>query len=220
MCETLEELVDPRSTALVLVDLQNDFVGQGGVVDRRGEGREAKLRGIVANSAAVLECARQSGVTVVYLRYSRTSDHRYESPASLRWMLMKRGYAGDSVSAVEDTWGADIVDMLAPKPADYVIDKRRSSGFFGTALDAVLRAQHVRTVVLAGVSTHGCVESTARDAELRDYYVVLLEDCTGAYSDELHAAALTVMRSRYEVVTSRMLLDVWSRTIDRLAEKE
>ena len=211
VCETLGEIVEPRSTALLLIDLQNDFLSDDGIVRQRGEGQEVKLRGVVANTAAVLHAARESGVTVAYVRYGRTSDHRYESAASLRWTLMKRGYATDVVSAVEGTWGAEIVADLAPRAGEMVIDKRRASGFFGTALQDDLKARGIGTVVLAGVSTHGCVESSARDAELRDYYVVVLEDCVGAYSDELHHAALTVMRSRYEVVSSRSVLDEWIR---------
>lgn len=215
VCETLEELIEPRSTALLLVDLQNDFVSDGGVVARRGEGHEAKLRGVVANTAEVLQAARQRGVSVIYLRYGRTSDHRYESPATLRWTLMKRGYAAEAVSAVEGTWGAEVVASLTPRDEEKVMDKRRASGFFGTALEEELRARDVRTVVLCGVSTHGCVEATARDAELRDFYVVVLEDCVGAYSDALHHAALTVMRSRYEVVTSRAVIETWARKASR-----
>jgi nicotinamidase-related amidase len=211
VCETLEELVDPRSSALLLVDLQNDFVAAGGLVNRRGEGRDAALRGVVANTADVIRRAREVGAPLVYLRYIRTADHRFESPASLRWMVLKRGYATDRVSAVEGTWGAEIVDALAPRPVDTVIDKRRPSGFFGTGLDQALRTRGIRTVILAGVSTHGCVEATARDAELHDYYVVLLEDCVGAYSEALHHAAMTVMASRYEVAGSGAVTEAWSR---------
>ena len=211
VCETLGELVAPRSTALLLVDLQNDFVSDGGIVMRRGEGQKTKVRNIVANAAAVLRAAREHHVTVAYVRYGRTSDHRYESAATLRWTLMKRGYAADAVSAIEGTWGAEIAPDLAPEMGEIVIDKRRASGFFDTALHDELKARGIGTVVLAGVSTHGCVESTARDAELRDYYVVVLEDCVGAYSDALRQAALTVMRSRYEVVGSRDVLKEWMR---------
>ncbi len=209
VCETLEELVEPSSTALVLVDFQNDFVAEGGVVDRRGEGRDAKARGLVANTARVAQRARELGVCIVYLRYCRTKDHRFESPAALRWMVMKRGYAAERVSAVEGTWGAQIVSTLSPRLADIVVDKRKASGFVGTELDALLRERAIRTLILAGVSTHGCVEAMARDAESRDYYVVVLGDCVGAYDDTLHRAALAVMASRYEVIDSPALLELW-----------
>ena len=215
VCDTVEELLEPASTALVLVDVQNDFVGDGGVVDQRGEGREAKTRGLVAKAALAARRARELGATVVYLRYCRTADHRFESAASLRWMLLKRGYTEKQVSAVEGTWGAEILDALAPQTGDVVIDKRRASGFVGTGLDALLREKGIRTVVFAGVSTHGCVEATARDAESHDYYVVVLRDCVGAYDDALHHAALTVMASRYEVIGVDALLDIWSRRTKR-----
>jgi len=210
VCETIEELLTPHSTALVVIDLQNDFVGAGGVVDSRGEGREARLRGLVQNAATALRRAREIGVTIVFLCYARTCDHRYESSASLRWTFIKRGYTAGQVSAIEGTWGAEIVAPLGPEDGDLVVQKRRSSGFFGTNLNETLQTRGIRTVVLAGVSTHGCVEATARDAELNDYYVVLLEDCVGAYDDKLHRAALTVMASRYEVIDTSALLDVWS----------
>jgi nicotinamidase-related amidase len=212
VCETLEELVEPRSSALLLVDLQNDFVGPGGLVDARGEGHDAAFRGVVANTAGVIRRGREAGISIVYLRYVRTADHRFESPASLRWMVMKRGYAAERVSALEGTWGAEIVDALAPGPDDRVIDKRRPSGFFGTGLDQALKSRCIRTVILAGVSTHGCVEATARDAELHDYYVVVLDDCVAAYNEALHRAAMTVMASRYEIAGSHALIEAWSRT--------
>ena len=211
VCETLEELVDPGSSALLLVDMQNDFVGAGGLVEARGEGREAGRRGIVAQTAELVRRSREAGVPVVYLRYARTPDHRFETPASLRWMVLKRGYAADRVSALEGTWGAEIVDALAPRAGDTVIDKRKPSGFFGTDLDRTLKSRGIRTVILAGVSTHGCVEATARDAELNDYYVVVLEDCVGAYSETLHRAAMTVMASRYEVASGAAVMQAWSR---------
>lgn len=210
VCETLEELVDPAATAVVLVDFQNDFIGAGGLVERRGEAREARTRGLLANTVRVVRRAREINVPIVYLRYCRTADHRFESAGSLRWMVVKRGYSETHASAVEGTWGAQIVDALAPLPGDAIVDKRKASGFVATDLDRILREKGVHTAVLCGVSTHGCVEATARDAESRDYYVVVLEDCVGAYDDALHQAALVVLDSRYEVTGSAELLNAWS----------
>jgi len=210
VCETVEELTRPQSSALVLVDMQNDYLGAAGIDRNRGEFSEAHARGIVPNAKRVLDRARSLGVSIVYLRYARQADHCHESPSTLRWMFVKRGYDESVQSTVEGTPGWQVIDELAPRVAEIVIDKRRPSGFFGTALDATLKARGVKTVIFAGVSTHGCVEATARDAELRDYYVVLLEDCLGAYRDELHQAALTVMKSRYDVFDAERLLRAWS----------
>jgi len=209
VCETITELTHPRSTALIVVDMQNDYLAPGGVDCHRGEFAEALARGIVTNTARVVARARTLGVLVIFLRYARRADHRFEAPSTLRWIFVKRGYDPTVQSTVEGSWGWEILPELAPCVSDIVIDKRRPSGFFGTALDATLKARGIQTTIFAGVSTHGCVEASARDAELRDYYVVLLENCLGAYSEALHQAALTVMRSRYDVLDSHSLMKVW-----------
>lgn len=214
VCETIEELVRPDKTALVVVDAQNDFLAHAGTDGRRDDFNEARSRGIVPRIAGAIDAARKRHIPVIYLRYSRRADHRYESPASLRWLLAKRGYSVDTRSTIEGTWGWEILDALRPRESDVIIDKRRASGFFGTSLDALLRTRGVESVVLAGVSTHGCVEATARDAEHRDYYVVVLEDCVGAYEQSLHEAALVIMRSRFEVIGSAQLLRSW-RVLDQ-----
>ena len=210
VCETLAELVEPRVSALVLVDVQNDYLGAGGLDEQRGEFGEARTRRIVPNMQRVLARARELGVMVVFLRYSRRSDHKFESPASLRWMFVKRGYREDEQSTIEGSWGWEVIDELKPVASDRLVDKRRPSGFHDTELDDILREREIKTLIFTGVSTHGCVEATARDAELRDYYVVVLDDCVAAYTDELHQAALVVMRSRYDVVGCEELLRLWA----------
>ena len=211
VCETIDELTQPRYSALVLVDVQNDYLGTGGLDERRGEFAEAHARRIVPNMKVVLDRARELGSLVVFLRYSRRADHSFESPSTLRWMFVKRGYGEHELSTIEGSWGWEVIDELAPLPTEVIVDKRRPSGFYETDLHHILQARGVTTVIFAGVSTHGCVEATARDAELRDYYVVVLEDCVGAYDDTLHQAALTVMRSRYDVLDSTQLLRAWSK---------
>jgi nicotinamidase-related amidase len=206
--ERIEDVVDPRHTALLLVDVQNDFMGIGGVVDRRGE-RSQSASALVDRIEAVLMRARAVGAVVAYVRYSRTRDHEYESGPSLRWMHRKRGYTSESVSAVEGTRGWEIVSQVGPRDGEIVVNKRRASGFHQTELDLLLRCRGVSSVVVVGASTHGCVEATARDAELRDYYVTILSDCVTAYDPALHDAALTVMRSRYDVIASGELLGLW-----------
>ena len=207
--ETVEELVAPGRAALLLVDTQNDFLASKGVVDRRGEQADG-TRALVGRIKSVLGRAREVGAVVAYIRYTRTADNAYESPASVRWMALKRGYSKSSVSAVEGTWGWNVVDALAPRAGEIIVNKRRASGFYQTDLELLLRARGVETVIVVGASTHGCVEATARDAELRDFYVAVLADCVTAYDPALHEAALTVMRSRYEVIGSDELLRAWA----------
>ncbi len=207
--ETIEELTRPSTTALVLVDVQNDYLAYGGLDARRGEFGEAVARGIVPNMKRILQRGRELHVLVVYVRYTRQADHRYESPATLRWMFVKRGYKENELSTVEGSWGWQILEELAPREGELIIDKRRPSGFYETALHAKLQEHGIESVILAGVSTHGCVEATARDAELRSYYVLPIADCMAAYDNALHEAALNVMRSRYDVIDSAQLLKAW-----------
>lgn len=207
--ETVEELVEPRHTALLLVDAQNDFIGRAGLVDQRGE-RSETTSAMIARIRAVRDRARSVQAKIAYIRMTRTANHVNESPASLRWIVVKRGYTEAKTSGVDGTWGWEIVADLAPADGELIINKRRASAFYQTDLDLLLSARGVRTVILVGASTHGCVEATARDAELRDYYVVVLGDCVTAYERSLHEASLHVMESRYDVITSERLLTAWS----------
>ncbi|MGZ8202252.1 MAG: cysteine hydrolase family protein [Burkholderiales bacterium] len=207
--ETVEELTHPHTTALLLLNVQNDYLAPNGVDSRRGDFREARTRRIVPNMRRILTRARARGVTVVLLRSSRAANPTLESPSSLRWRLMKRGYQEDERSTIRGTWGWQVIEALAPLPGEIVINKYRSSGFHGTELEIILGDRGITSLILVGVSTHGCVEATARDAELRDYYVTVVEDCVGSYDDTLHQAALVVMRSRYEVIDSARLLRAW-----------
>jgi nicotinamidase-related amidase len=110
---------------------------------------------------------------------------------------------------VEGTWGHQIVDELKPQPHDLVVKKHRSSAFVDTELDLLLRSNSVQTVLITGVVTEGCVESTARDASFKDYIVVLLEDCIGSGNPRLHSASLEVMRARFDVYTSQHIIPNW-----------
>lgn len=207
--ESLEALVAPGHTALLLVDTQNDFLASKGVVHQRGEQADG-AGALISRIKSALDRAREVNAVVAYIRYTRSAHNENESPASVRWMAMKRGYSKSSVSAVEGTWGWNVVDALAPASGEIVVNKRRASGFYQTDLELLLRTRRVETVIVVGASTHGCVEATARDAELRDFYVSVLSDCVTAYDHKLHEASLTVMRSRYEVITCDQLLEVWA----------
>jgi nicotinamidase-related amidase len=110
---------------------------------------------------------------------------------------------------VQDTWGGEILSEVAPAKTEIVVRKWRSNSFIGTNLDLVLRAHEIKTVVITGVVTQGCVESTAREASFRDYYVVVLEDCVATYDRDLHEASLKIMRTRVDVAPSDEVLRVW-----------
>jgi nicotinamidase-related amidase len=116
--------------------------------------------------------------------------------------------------AVEGTWGADFCEGCEPKPGEIVVTKHRSSAFVGTNLDMILKSNGVKTVVIIGEQTPGCVEATYRDAAYYDFYNVLVEDCVAGRDRELHEASIKIQKARHDVVTTEQLFSIWSRYRD------
>jgi len=178
--------LDTAKTAVLVVDMQNDFGSKGGMFDRAG----IDISGIqkaVDPTAKVLGAARNAGVKIIYLKMGYKPDlSDLGAPDSVNRVRHLRAGVGEKVSApdgkasrilVRDTWNTDIVPELKPQPGDDVIYKTRFSGFFGTDLDARLKKLGVKHLVITGCTTSICVDSTVRDAMFRDYLCVLLADC-------------------------------------------
>jgi len=181
--------IDTARTAIVVVDMQNDFGSEGGSFHRAGID-VSMIRAAVAPTARALGVARASGIKAIYLKMAFRTDlsdaGALDSPNYVRHLqLLGLGKAvqapngKDSRILIRDTWNTDIVTELAPNPEDLVLYKHRFSGFFETDLDAVLRRSRIKYLIVTGCTTSICVESTIRDAMFRDYSCVLLKDCTG-----------------------------------------
>lgn len=196
-----------QRAAVIVIDMQNDFCAPGGTYAQSGRDITA-LREIIGPIAGVVRAARQTGMPVIYLQQTTLPGGRSDSP-TWRQFKSRGGRRGDYTLA--GTWGQQIVEELTPEPEDLVIQKFRSSGFVGTPLEVLLGAGGVRTLIVGGCETDGCVASTVRDAQVRDYVVVLVEDCLASVDRELHRCALTVLRSRFPAVTSKQLLSYWER---------
>lgn len=170
--------IDPHETALIVVDMQNDFGAEGGMFASKGLPIEA-ARATIEPVARVLAAARGAGVTVVYLKMEFARDLSnlggHDAPNREKHLGFGVG-VGDFL--IEGTWNTDIVPELAPQPGDVLISKQRYSGFFQTELDDVLREREIKNLVFVGWTTSVCVESTLRDAFFRDYRCVVLSDCT------------------------------------------
>ena len=170
--------IDPRETAVIVVDMQNDFGTDGGLLASKGLPIEA-ARATIEPTARVLDAARAAGMTVVYLKmeFKRDLSNLGGSGAPNREKHLGFGIGvGDFL--IEGTWNTDIVAELAPEPGDVLISKHRYSGFFETDLDDVLREREIKNLVFVGWTTSVCVESTLRDAFFRDYRCLVLSDCT------------------------------------------
>lgn len=205
---TVEEVIDPKYTALVVIDVQNDFCSPKGLFDRIGKNL-SMMQPAVERIGALVEEARLAGVLPIFIQNQWLPDNRVVSGPFLRFMINKQGMDPSEGCCVSNTWGAEILEAVRRRPDDIIVQKWRPSAFRGTNLDIVLRCNNIRSVVLTGVITQGCVESTARDAMFHDYYTAVVEDCIATYNTELHEASLKVMRSRFDVLPSRRVIDIW-----------
>ena len=179
--------IDVARTAVIVVDMQNDFGADGGMFQRAGIDT-SMIRRAVAPTARVLTAARASRIPVIYLKMAFQPDLSdagpLDSPNHARHLRLGVGTAvrapngSESRVLIRDTWNTDILSELAPEPQDIVLYKHRFSGFFQTGLDSILANRNIRYLIVTGCTTSICVESTIRDAMFRDYSCVLLADCT------------------------------------------
>jgi ureidoacrylate peracid hydrolase len=202
-------------TAVVVVDMQNDFASAGGMFHRAGIDVSG-IHSIVGPIASLLDAARSADVLVIYLKMGFQPDLADSgAPASPTWLKhVPFGVGADVVAPdgtpsrilVRDTWNTDIVDDLKPHDDDVVLYKNRYSGFYNTGLDELLRARGLDTLIAVGATTSVCVESTVRDATFRDYRCLVVEDCVAEPigADALRTnqdASLTVLALLFAWIT-------------------
>jgi nicotinamidase-related amidase len=185
--------IDPARTAMIVVDMQNDFVAAGAPIEAPA------ARAIVPKLAETLRICRDAAIRVVYTAHVHRRDgcdmglfDDLHPPIANRDAL------------VDGTPGVDIYPDVAPAPGEHVIKKHRYSAFFGTDLDIILREWGIDTVIISGTTTENCCFSTARDAMFRNYRVVFLSDATATYdypdcgfgpmpNAEVHHATLVIL---------------------------
>lgn len=180
--------IDTARTAVIVVDMENDFGSKGGMFDRAGVDI-SMIQKVVAPTAKVLDAARKAGIKVIYLKMGYQEDlsdiGNLNSPNRDRHIQFM--HVGDTIInptgaksriLIRNSWGTDIVPALSPKPEDIVMYKTRFSGFYKTELDSLLKKLNKKFLIITGCTTSICVESTVRDAMFRDYSSIVLEDCT------------------------------------------
>ncbi len=172
--------MDPKKTAIVLIEFQNDFTSEGGTLHAAVK-PVMESTNMLANTVETVRKARELGATIIYEPISLTEDYHELSPEP--YGILKG--VVDSRSFRKGTWGAEIVDVLKPEPGDIIVEgKRGLCGFASTNLDFILRSRGITNVALAGFLTNVCVESTMRTAYEKGYNVITLKDCTAALSEE------------------------------------
>ena len=208
--------IDLLKTAVLVIDMQNDFGARGGMFDRAGIDLSV-IHQAVAPTARIIARARAIGVPIIYIKEGHRPDlsdiGRVGSP---HWLMCQRMGVGLEVTApngqpsrvhIEDTWHTEILPELAPLAGDIIITKRRFSAFYDTVLDARLRELGIHNLIVTGCTTSICIKSTIRDAAFRDYICVLAADCTGQparsgtfYSG--HEASLRIIEMSFGWVSS------------------
>lgn len=178
--------IDPQSTALVLIEFQNDFTTEGGVFHDAVRGVMEKT-GMLANAAELARQARAQGVTIVHAPI--TFAPGYNEITSHPYGILKGVVDGGAF--VKGGWGAEFSDALSPQPGDIVVEgKRGLDTFASTNLDFILRSKGIRTMALGGFLTNCCVESTMRSGYENGYQVITVTDCVAATSQEEHDNAI------------------------------
>jgi nicotinamidase-related amidase len=178
--------IDPKTTAVVLIEFQNDFTSEGGALHGAVQGVMGE-NDMLSKTREVADAARRAGATVMHAPimfhegYNEISAHPYG--------ILKGVVDGNAF--VKGTWGAAIVDELAPQEGDIVIEgKRGLDTFASTNLDFILRSKGIKTIALGGFLTNCCVESTMRSGYENGYQVITLNDCVAATSAEEHENAI------------------------------
>ena len=188
---TLDAKVAPAHTALIVVDVQNDFCAPGGMMAEEGFDVSA-VQAMAARLPQLIATARAAGTLVVFIKNVYTSDGNvYLSDTWLEQASRARAgsYTRRDVCR-EGSWEGDFYGDVRPEAGDPVIVKHRFSAFHNTELDTVLRSHGIRTMVMTGVASNVCVETTAREGFVRDYYIVFTADGTACYADADHQATL------------------------------
>ncbi|HTQ07505.1 MAG TPA: isochorismatase family cysteine hydrolase [Polyangiaceae bacterium] len=215
--------LEPKNTALIIIDMQTDFCGKGGYIDGLGYDISA-TRAPIEPIQRLLARARALGYHVIHTREGHRADLS-DLPANKRWRSRVLQHGGPGQPGIGDPGpcgrvlvrgepGWDIIPELAPKPGEPIIDKPGKGSFCATDLDMLLRQSGIRNLILTGITTDVCVHTTMREGNDRGYECLILGDCCAATDAGNHAAALKMVTMQNGVFgavsTSNAVLEAWS----------
>lgn len=216
LLRTLEQKVDPAHAAVVTVDVQNDFFHDQGYLGKLGAPM-GLVQGMAPRLVRFLDAARQRGVKVIHV--ISYHDEEYASPVVTEQKLrhglpmeLNGRQLKDAPYCLKGTWGCDFYAIDA-RPGEEIVVKHRYGGFTGTNLDLILRSHGIKTVILTGAATNVCVESTARETYMHDYYLVFVSDCTATMSQDAHDYTLKMIDQYFgQVAGTDEIVNAWDRS--------
>ena len=203
LLDTAEKRLDPAHTAVMVIDMQNDFCAEKGYVERVVGKDTSACRAVVPAIMELVEAARDRGVPVFWIKANYDPDRLPEA------MLVKQREKSAEICCGTGSWGNDFYGVVAAE-GEPVIEKSCYSAFVGTDVEKQLRQRGIRTLVFAGVQTNVCVDSSLRDAVCRGFYAVLAGDCVASHTPPLHEATLNNVRFLFgDVLDRTAIMAAW-----------
>jgi ureidoacrylate peracid hydrolase len=200
----LAELVRPSQSAIIVVDVQNDFCEPAGAAAQGGSDTSAAMA-MIPTLQKLLAAARMHGTNVIFVQ----TIHEPNTDSEV-WLSRKKDPT--KKNCLKGTWGAEFT-VVAPAANEPVVIKHRYSAFIGTRLDSILKTLNVSNLIMTGVATNVCVESTSRHGYMLDYNVVFASDCAAAYDQEAHDMTLLVHGKYFGAVASAdEIIAAWTST--------
>lgn len=202
---------DPAHTALIVVDVQNDFCAPTGSLATLGFDISA-VQQIIPRLQQLASTARAVGVPVIFVQ--TLHDDTTDSPQWLGRVGEGPGTERTGLTCRTGSWGSEFY-AIDPAPGDVIVTKNRFSAFVGTNLDMILRTRGVASLLFTGVTTETCVESSLRDGLFHEYYVSLVEDCTASYREEAQRASVDIIAANFgTVLSSNQIVGLWRPDMD------
>ncbi|MHB0858112.1 MAG: cysteine hydrolase family protein [Anaerolineae bacterium] len=189
---------DPATTALLVIDMQRDFVDPGGFGEMLGND-VTPLRKTIEPTRKVLDAVRKAEMLVIFTREGHRPDLTDLPPTKKQRGHLKTGIGDMGPMGrvlVRGEYGHDIVDELKPLPHETILDKPGKGSFYATDLELILRNKGIKTLIITGVTTEVCVQTTVREANDRGFEAIVLEDCVGSYFPEFQKAALDMIKAQ------------------------
>ncbi|MCO5131362.1 MAG: cysteine hydrolase [Xanthobacteraceae bacterium] len=203
LLETVEKRLAPAHTAVMVIDMQNDFCAEAGYVEKVVGKDVSACRAVAPRVMALVQAARARGVPVYWIKANYDPDRLPEG------MRVKQQEKSRVVCCGTGSWGGAFYGV-SPAPGEAVIEKSSYSAFADSEVERRLRAEGVRTVVFAGVQTNVCVESSLRDAVCKGFYAVLASDCVASHTADLHDATLMNVRFLFgDVLDREAIARIW-----------